>query len=136
MLRLRHRSYNSKLLALIMTISAITLVMAGISFVVSDTLLFRRYVERDLDGLSQIVASSSATAFSAGDSNAARNALNALEARPYIAEACLYYRTGELLARYARDDFQVQCPYAIRADSQYVAGDDLHLFRKVTENGQ
>jgi len=136
MLRLRHRSYNSKLLALIMIVSVITLVMAGISFVVSDTLLFRTYVQRDLDGLSQIIASSSATAFSSGDSNAARSALNALQARPYIAEACLYYRTGELLARYARDDFQVQCPYAIRADSQHIAGDDLHLFRKVTENGQ
>jgi PAS domain S-box-containing protein len=136
MLRLRHSSYNNKVLALIMIISGITLIMAGISFVVSDTLLFRRYVQRDMDGLSQIIASSSATALLSGDSDTAHNALNALHARPYIAEACLYYKTGELLARYARDDLQMQCPYAILADSQHIVGDDLQLFRNVTENGQ
>ena len=136
MLWLRRSSYNSKLLVLIMIISGITLALAGMSFVVSDTLLFRRYVQRDLDGLSQIIATSSATALVAADSDAARNALAGLRARPYVAEACLYYRTGDLLARYARDDLQVQCPDAIMADSQHTVGEDLQLFRTVTQNGQ
>jgi PAS domain S-box-containing protein len=136
MLWLRRSSYNSKLLVLIMVISGITLVLAGMSFVVSDTLLFRRYVQRDLDGLSQIIATSSATALLAGDSDAARSALAGLRARPYVAEACLYYRTGDLLARYARDDLQGQCPDAIMADSQHSVGEDLQLFRTVTQNGQ
>jgi PAS domain S-box-containing protein len=136
MLWLRHSSYNRKVLVLIMIISGITLMMAGVAFVLSDTLLFRTYVQRDLKALAQIVANSTTAALITGDSDAARNALNALRARPYIAQACLYYRTGEFLARYARDDVQVQCPDAILGDSQQIAGDDMRLFRDVTENGQ
>jgi PAS domain S-box-containing protein len=136
MLWLRHSSYNSKLLVLIMTISGITLLISGTAFVVSDTLLFRRYAQRDLDGLAQIVADSSTPALISGDSDAARNALNALRARPYLAQACLYSRTSELLARYARDDLQVQCPSTILRDSQNIAGDDLQIFHSVIENGQ
>jgi PAS domain S-box-containing protein len=136
MLWLRHSSYNRKLLILIMIISGITLLMAGVAFVVSDTLLFRTYVQRDLKGLAEIVANSSTAALITGDGDAARNALNALRARPYIGQACLYSRTGQFLARYNRDNPQVQCPDPILSDSQHIDNDDLRLFRKVTDNGQ
>jgi len=134
--RLRDGSYNRKLLLLIMIVSGIALLMSGIGFVVFDTLLLRAYVQRDLEGLAEIVARSSTAALAAGDSSAARNVLNALRARPYIAQACLYSRTSQLLARYARDDLRVQCPDAIRSDSRYIVGDDIQLFRKVTVDGQ
>ena len=136
MLWLRQSSYNHKLLVVIMTICGIVLLMAGIAFVATDTLLFRTYAQRDLAGLAQIVADSSTAALINSDGDASKNILNALRARPHLAQACLYSRTGELIARYARDDLQVHCPPAFPGNSQQIAGQDLLLFRRVTANGQ
>ena len=81
---LRNTSYNRKLVVLIMGISGLTLLLSGIAFVVSDTFLSQLYVNRDLNGLSQIVTETSAIALHANDAAAAGKALGSLRARPAV----------------------------------------------------
>jgi PAS domain S-box-containing protein len=135
MLWLRQISYNRKLVYLIMGITGVTLVLSGVAFVIADTVLFRAYGQRDMEALAQIVAANIASSIAINDENAAVRTLGALNARPYLAQACLYRRNSEVFARYSRNAEELECPRSAGGPLIQADTSDVRLFRTVTQDG-
>ena len=100
MLRFNDRPISQKLVIITMVTTTAALVLAGLGIVISDSLLFRRYLERDLSTLARIVADNSTAALAFDDPASARQTLGALRARTQIHVACIYKLDGSILAKY------------------------------------
>ena len=75
---------------IIMVTTASALLLAGVGFVVADSILFRSYMKRDLSALAQMAADNSTAAVQFNDPRAASETLSALRARTHLAAACIY----------------------------------------------
>jgi two-component system sensor histidine kinase/response regulator len=99
---LSHMSLGRKLTAIIMAISAVTLLMACMAMGVYDILSFRRSMTGDLATLAEVIARNSTAALTFHDAKAAEDVLAALGAEPHITAACIYDADGRPFARYMR----------------------------------
>jgi signal transduction histidine kinase len=114
---------RTKLLAVVIATTTAAVALAAAGIVVSDSVLFTRYLERDLTALSQIVADTSTGALAFDDPKAAAETLSALRARQHLIAACIYRSDGTVLASYFRSKANSECPR--RQDGLQVAfGDD------------
>ena len=105
---------KQKLVIIIMGVTAAALLLAGFGIVLTDSVLFRGYLRRDLSALASIIADNSTAALAFNDPNSAAETLGALRARPHVVGACIYRPNGSILARYSRKSSSA-CP---PADSQ------------------
>ena len=106
----RNAPIRQKLLAVIVTTTAMALTLAGAGVFILDSVLFRRAMERDLQALANIVGENSTAALEFMDARVANETLAALRARPYMVSACLYQADGAVFARYARPNAPEGCP--------------------------
>src|SRR6185369_5915130 len=102
MFNLRDLTIKQKLLAITIVTIAVSLLLAGIGIVISDSILFRAGMQRDLSALASIVGDNSTAALAFDDPRVAAETLNALRARPHMAVACVYKPEGSVFARYAQ----------------------------------
>jgi PAS domain S-box-containing protein len=114
MFTLRDISIKHKLMIIVMATTAAALVLAGIGVFVSDSILFRRSLERDLTTLASIIAENSTAAIDFKDPESAEQTLAALRARTHIISACIYSEKGGgakgmLVASYSRADAVHEC---------------------------
>jgi PAS domain S-box-containing protein len=107
---LRDLTIKQKLLAITMVTIAVSLLLAGIGIVISDSILFRSGMQRDLSALASIVGDNSTAALAFDDPRVASETLNALRARPHMAVACIYKTEGPVFARYAQPGSDRACP--------------------------
>jgi signal transduction histidine kinase len=107
---IRNLPIRRKIMAITMITSAAALLLAGAGIVISDSFLFRGYLERDLSALATITADNSTAALAFEDPDAASQILHALQARPHMASACIYRLNGTILAAYMRPDYAGNCP--------------------------
>ncbi len=98
----RNIPIKQKLVVIIMGITAAALLLAGFGIVLTDSVLFRGYLRRDLSALASIIADNSTAALAFNDPNSAAETLGALRARPHVVGACIYRPNGTILARYSR----------------------------------
>jgi PAS domain S-box-containing protein len=89
--------------------------LAGTGIVLTDSLLFRGYLRRDLSALARIIADNTTAALAFDDPAAAAETLGALRARAHVIGACVYRRNGTVLARYSRPGGD-GCPAVIREE--------------------
>ncbi len=89
-----------KVMLIIMATTAAALLLSGFSIVISDSILFRGYLKRDLSALADIIADNSTAALAFEDPRAAAETLGALRNRPHVIAACIYRENGTLLATY------------------------------------
>ena len=102
---------KQKLVVILLATTAAALLLTGIGIVISDTLLFRQSMERDLSALANIVGGNSTAALVFDDPRVATQTLSALRARQHMVTACLYRADGRLFARYTRNGSTAQaCP--------------------------
>jgi PAS domain S-box-containing protein len=111
---------KQKLLAIIMSVTAAALLLAGLGIVIADSLLFRAATERDISALAEIVADNSTAALAFDDPQTATQTLASLKARPHLVAACIYRADGALFAQYIREGSAVECP-----PGKAPAGDEL-----------
>lgn len=104
----RNTPIKQKLLATIVLTTAVALLLAGAGMVVTDWVLFRGDLSRDLTGLAQILADNTTAALSFNDPESAGETLGALRARPHVMGACVYRGDRTALACYARKDSGVR----------------------------
>ena len=78
---------------------------------VSDSILFRGYLQRDLEALAGIIADNSTAALAFNDPEAAAETLAALKARTHLEAACIYREDGSILANYARSGSSSAVPH-------------------------
>ena len=93
---------RQKLVIIIMATTTAALILAGAGIVLTDSLLFRGYLRRDLSALARIIADNSTAALAFNDPKSAAETLGALRARPHVVGACIYRLDGTILARYSR----------------------------------
>src|SRR5450631_1632234 len=100
---------KQKLVITIVVTTAVALLLAGVGIVVFDTIVFRRYLERDLSALASIIADNSTAALAFNDPDSAAETLGALRARTHLVKACIYRRDGSVLASYTRQGATAGC---------------------------
>ncbi len=93
---------KQKLVITIMVTTTVALLLAGLGIVLTDSILFRQYLRRDLSALAKIIADNSTAALAFNDPQAATETLGALRARTHVVGACIYRSqrndSGQLLA--------------------------------------
>src|SRR5580704_8998805 len=101
-----------KLMIIIMTTTAAALLLAGVGIVAFDLILFRGYLQRDLNAVAGIIADNSTAALAFNDPQSATETLGALRARTHMVNACIFRADGTVLAQYSRPGPASQCPSA------------------------
>ncbi|MBY0494887.1 MAG: response regulator [Cyanobacteria bacterium] len=107
---LKRLSIRQKLTAMLMTASAVVLLLASMAFVVWDFYRYRADMQSDLATEAQLVLENTAAAVTFLDPDAAGETLEMLELHPHTQIACLYLPGGRLFAwRSFRNPIDV-CP--------------------------
>jgi PAS domain S-box-containing protein len=125
-----------KLMVVIMATTAAALLLSGITILISDAILFRGYLERDLSTLSDIVADNSTAALAFEDPRSAAETLGALRARPHVVTACVYRNNGTVLAVYRREGSSAPCAAAAITREMRITPDDMTLSRPILHQGR
>jgi uncharacterized membrane protein affecting hemolysin expression len=102
MLGLRNLSIKKKLIAIITSTAAISLLLACAAFVSYEMATYRDSAAARLLTMAQMIEGTSTAALAFEDARAATETLNTLSRQPQIMEAALYGRDGSLLASYSR----------------------------------
>ncbi len=97
---MREISIQRKLQGMIMLTSTIVLLLACAAFVVVDLASARHMLNRDLLSLAEIISANSTAPLTFGDSEAASEVLQALEAKPSIIGAAIFASSGPPVATY------------------------------------
>jgi signal transduction histidine kinase/CheY-like chemotaxis protein len=100
---LRDMSIGRKLTVIIMSITAMTLLVACLVMVIYDVIVYRRAMVTDASTLADMVADNSTAALTFHDEQAGRDVLKSLRTQPHITAACLYTQEGKLFATYVRE---------------------------------
>jgi PAS domain S-box-containing protein len=125
-----------KLMLVIMATVAAALLLAGISILITDSLLFRAYLERDLSALADIVADNSTAALAFDDSKTASETLGALRARPHVVSSCIYRGDKTVLAAYFRHGANGPCPPSGQEAKITVTTREMNLIRPILLKGR
>jgi signal transduction histidine kinase/HPt (histidine-containing phosphotransfer) domain-containing protein len=130
---LRDMSIGRKLTAIIMSITAMTLLVACLVMVMYDVIMYRRGMVTDLSTLADMVANNSTAALTFHDVPAAEDVLKSLRTQPHITAAGLYTQNGKLFASYVREkDDSTFSPPLARKDGSFFEHGRLLQFRQIS----
>jgi signal transduction histidine kinase/ActR/RegA family two-component response regulator len=107
---LQHRTIGTKLVIVIMSTTAVALLVACAGLLVYDQHSARRSSAERLTTVGDVLAAHSAAALAFGDDQAAGETLRSLHAVPDVTLACLLLPDGSELARYERVPGKQPCP--------------------------
>jgi two-component system, cell cycle sensor histidine kinase and response regulator CckA len=133
---LRDAAIKQKLVALIMVTNATALVLAGVAIVITDSVLFRVTMRRDLTALASILADTTTTALTSGDPRAAIETLAALKARPHLIAACIDRADGTIFAGYSRPGADRGCPPPAASQGVQFGVRDVTVMRRIELGGR
>ena len=125
-----------KLTIVLMVTVTGALVLSGALLVISDSILFRSYLQRDLAALSQIIADNSTAALAFDDPHTAGETLASLKARPHIVTACTYQADGTVLASYLRAGASPGCPPPATRAEVHFASSGITVSRPILLEGR
>ena len=100
---------KQKLVVTMMVTTAAALIVAAFGIVLTDSILFRGYLRRDLSALAKIIADNTTASLQFDDPKSAGETLATLRARGHVVDACVYRPNGDLFATYSRHD-STGCP--------------------------
>jgi len=121
-----------KLTFIIMTISSIALLVAGIAFITYDHVSYKNTMVRDLTILAEVIGTNSTAAIEFDVAKEATEILSALKAKQNIGAACIYTLGGDILATYKRSpDMTVTYPPLPESNYHEFAGNQLVLFQDI-----
>ncbi len=125
-------SIKWKLKLIIMLTSGIALLFASGTLMYRNIETSRKMIRDDLSSLTRVIGMNSVGAIVFNDQQTAENNLAALHAKPYVALACIYDRSGKIFATYIHEDAadRISAP-PIREPGQYYEGNYLLVFNPV-----
>ena len=134
---LRDMSMGRKLTAIILSITAVTLLLACAVMVSYDVVTNQRAIAIDASILADMVAANSTAALTFNDVPAAHEVLQSLRSQAHITAAGLYAQDGTLFAVYVRSgrDSDFSAPL-FRAGGSFFEGGHLLVFRPVRVGGR
>lgn len=103
-------SVRHKLIALMVTVSFVSLLIASIAFIKTDRVNTQQVVSDNLGIMASIIAANSTAAIMFGDAAAARETLSFLDSRAHIQAAAIYSATGEIFASHTKAGLDLEFP--------------------------
>jgi len=133
----RRNTLQSRLRWLILTTSALALVLASSAFLAYDYVSFRRTMQDRLLVLTDLMATQTSPAVAFNDPRVASEMLRTLSAAPHIVSAVVYTKAGTLLTKYLRaDSHESAVPATPPADGAHFDGGLLGIARPVSVDGE
>ena len=136
-MHIRNLSIRSNLALLILSASALAVLLASSAFGIYERENYRSSAVRELTALADTIGANSAGSLAFDDAKTAQEMLDALATEPHVLLACLYNSDGHEFAEYRRSGPQrgIALPFH-RADGAYFDRKSLTIFRGVLLNGQ
>ena len=110
MRKLRDVPIRQKLLAIMLVTTGTALLLSGAAIIISDSILFRASMRRDLSALASIIGDNSTAALAFDDRRVATETLGALRVRQHMVAACIYTADSAMFAKYLRPGANAVCP--------------------------
>jgi len=120
------QSIRSKLTLLIAAASGVALLIASISFGLTDLSALRESKVQTLSALAEVLASNMTAALSFQQADAAEDLLSALKNRPTVIYACVMEKDGSVLAQYRGENAPIKLPSPSRV-KRHAFVEDGHL---------
>jgi diguanylate cyclase (GGDEF)-like protein/PAS domain S-box-containing protein len=133
----RDFSIRFNLALLILSTSALAVLLASFGFAIYERQSYRASAVRELAALADTLGANTAASLAFDDKKAAEEMLGALTTEPHVLGARLYDSRGSTFAEYRRSDGPSGLVLSgWRPDGQYFDGESLTLFRGVVLNGE
>jgi signal transduction histidine kinase len=132
---LYNKSIRSKLMVLITAAATLTVLTACTVLWIYQLIDYRSTLRTEESAMAQLVAESSAPALLFNDGPAANENLALLRADPRIEAACLYNKTGKVIAQFSSGVELGTCPANERAQMRF-AHRHLLIFRPIVSQGE
>jgi len=126
---------KQKLVVTMMATTAAALLLAAFGIVLTDSVLFRGYLRRDLSALARIIADNTTAPLEFDDPTSAGDTLATLRARAHVVDACVYRPDGALFAAYSRRD-STGCPPMSRQSGIRFTGEGLLVSQAIVLGGR
>ncbi|MBL9126444.1 MAG: response regulator [Verrucomicrobiales bacterium] len=130
------RSLRSKQVLVVMTTSAMALLLACAGFVIHDVATFRAAMIRQLETLAGVLGANSSAAMDFGDTRLAEEVLEALRAQPEIVFGCSYLGDGSVFAQYPKDARPPSTLSTLPEESHRFERERLIVFRRIWVAGE
>src|ERR1700722_8307227 len=124
--------FRRKLALLILTSSALAVILACLGFAIYERQNFRANTDNELQALADTLGANTAASLAFNDPKTAREMLGALRADHNVLGACLYDIKGNIFAEYRRPrpGPELTMP-SLRGDGAYFERNSVTLFRSV-----
>jgi len=120
------QSVRHKLIALMVSVSFVSLLLASIAFSTTDRINSQQVVADNLGTMASIIAANSTAAILFGDAAAASETLGFLDSRDHIQAAAIYNAVGEIFATHQKAGVKVEFP-AVRPNTETVRFRNNHI---------
>ena len=136
-MHIRDFSIRFNLALLILSASALAVLLASVGFAVYERQSYRGSAIRELTALADTLGANTAASLEFNDQRTAKEMLSALVTEPNVLAACLYDNQGGIFAEYRSPGAPrtLVLPARLR-DGAYFDGESLTLFRGVRVNGE
>ncbi len=128
-------SIQLKLQLLILLTSSVALLSSCAAFFVKESWDLRAHMVQDLTTMSQVLGANSTAALTFNDSNAAKDILKALRAKPHVTSAWICTEDGHTFASYVRANDIGQGSCKANASTSFTAG-QLIIVSPIVLDGQ
>jgi diguanylate cyclase (GGDEF)-like protein/PAS domain S-box-containing protein len=136
-MHVRNFSIRTNLILLILSASALAVLLASIGFGIHERQNYRASAVRELTALADTLGANTAASLAFNDQTTARQMLSALGTEPHILIACLYDDDGNQFAEYRGLNGQPgPVSPTLRPDGAYFDRNSLTLFHGVLLNGE
>jgi signal transduction histidine kinase len=130
-------SIRRKLMFVVLTTTAVALVLMGTSMMLHDLRTYHETWINDLFVQANLIGSASAPALQFDDVKVARENLELLKLRPRISAAAIYTARGTLFATYERGNRKgFVFPLLPQADGYSVEGREIALYKRIESNNE
>lgn len=132
---------RQKLMAIVMSISVSTLLVACLLFVVFQYQMSKNRLVEDLRALTRIAGDQSSVSFDFGQPDDAKSILQSLRIKPSVLSACLYSPEGQLLTADSTDDGAAAsaCPGSLqrtpKGGGHFFASGALEIVQPIMRRG-
>ena len=136
-MHIRDFSIRFNLTLLILSASALAVLLASLGFAVYERQSYRASALRELTALADTLGANTAASLSFNDQGTAKEMLNALATEPNVLGACLYDNQGHTFTECRSHGASPSLALpAFRQDGAYFDGESLTLFHGVQLNGE
>lgn len=135
MLSLRDRSIKAKLTLVVLLVTVVSLLLASVAYIVNDRKSFRNELIQNCSLLAAVLAGNCASAVAFDDSEAAVEALKAIENDPHLAWAVILLPDGRVFAEHSRLNGQAPTHPPRLSDGEHRFDGDFLLVGQSIQSG-